>query len=438
MAMSKASLFLAGFFEFPHNRGHHSANSHSGIPMPTRRDILSQLAAAACAGAFLGTVTRSGRAEDKVAGNRNLHQRHDFAFAHQRFTNKRVGRVAFLGGSITEMEGYRPLIARFLTETFPQTKFDFVNAGIASTCSTTGAFRLQTDVLAKGPVDLLIAEFAVNDDQDAHHPQREAMRGMEGLIRQALRANPNMGIVLTHFVNEGMLALLHGGNTPVSIAAHEKVAEHYRVSTVNLAQEAAERIQAGTLTWASYGGVHPGPIGNGLAAEMVNRLLKQAWTKTGDAPTQPLPAPLDDKCYDHGQFLPWEQATITAPWKLSPVDWKTIPGDWRGRFRDIPLLHCEVPGAELTFKFRGTTCGAYILAGPDAGTLETEVDNGGWRKVLLFHDYSGGLHYPRTVILHSDLADGDHQAVIRLAPEPNRNQKGPAARIVQLVQAGMK
>ena len=40
---------------------------------------------------------------------------------------------------------------------------------IASTCSTTGAFRLRDDVLIKGPVDLFFIEFAVNDDQDAGH-----------------------------------------------------------------------------------------------------------------------------------------------------------------------------------------------------------------------------------------------------------------------------
>ena len=37
---------------------------------------------------------------------------------------------------------------------YPQTKFTFINAGISSTCSTTGAFRLVRDVISKGPIDL--------------------------------------------------------------------------------------------------------------------------------------------------------------------------------------------------------------------------------------------------------------------------------------------
>jgi hypothetical protein len=59
-----------------------------------------------------------------------------------------------------------------LQRRFPDTKFTFTDAGLSSTCSTTGAFRLSTDVLSQGPVDLLFIEFAVNDDQDAGHAMR--------------------------------------------------------------------------------------------------------------------------------------------------------------------------------------------------------------------------------------------------------------------------
>lgn len=122
---------------------------------------------------------------------------------------------------------------------------------MASTCSTTGAFRLATDVLDKGPVDLLFIEFAVNDDQDAAHSRQECIRGMEGIVRQCLARNPRMDLVITYFVNPEMLATLRAGKTPLSIAAHEEVAEHYAVSTVNLAREVAGRIVSGRLTWPS-------------------------------------------------------------------------------------------------------------------------------------------------------------------------------------------
>jgi len=58
-------------------------------------------------------------------------------------TNSRIkmerakrARVAFLGGSITQANGWRVFTAEMLRKRFPDTKFDFVNAGIASTDTT--------------------------------------------------------------------------------------------------------------------------------------------------------------------------------------------------------------------------------------------------------------------------------------------------------------
>jgi hypothetical protein len=82
----------------------------------------------------------------------------------------------------------------------------------------------------------------------------------------------------------------------------------------------------------------------------------------------------------------------------------------------------------MTVPFTGKTLGAYVLAGPDAGTLEVSIDAGPFKPVPLKHAYSGGLHYPRTVILAGDLQDAKHTARIRLAP----SDKTTAARIVRL------
>ncbi|NNE94081.1 MAG: SGNH/GDSL hydrolase family protein, partial [Verrucomicrobiales bacterium] len=85
--------------------------------------------------------------------------------------------VAFLGGSITQnTKGHTAMIPAWLEEKYPDTDFTFTNAGLSSTCSTTGAFRLYDHVLEKGGIDLLIVEFAVNDDQDAMHSKEQATR----------------------------------------------------------------------------------------------------------------------------------------------------------------------------------------------------------------------------------------------------------------------
>ncbi|HUP79330.1 MAG TPA: prolyl oligopeptidase family serine peptidase, partial [Pirellula sp.] len=102
-----------------------------------------------------------------------------------KFEQTKLGRVAFLGGSITASNGWRNLVCEDLERRFPDTKFDFVDAGIGSLGSTPGAFRFQRDVLARGPVDLLFEEAAVNDDTNGFSDV-EQVRGMEGIVRQAL------------------------------------------------------------------------------------------------------------------------------------------------------------------------------------------------------------------------------------------------------------
>ena len=76
----------------------------------------------------------------------------------RKFEKERRARVAFLGGSITEMNGWHNMIERQLQQRFPYTQFEWVEAGIASTGTTPGSFRLKHDVLSKGKVDLLLSK----------------------------------------------------------------------------------------------------------------------------------------------------------------------------------------------------------------------------------------------------------------------------------------
>ena len=334
------------------------------------------------------------------------------------------------------MNGYRPMVCDSLTKRFPDTNFTFTAAGISSTCSTTGAFRLSEDVLSKGPVDLFFIEFAVNDDQDAGHARRECIRGMEGILRQAWRHNPNMDIVITHFVNPGMLAQLQAGKTPLSMRAHGDVAAHYHVCTIHLAKEVAERISAGEITWQQFGGTHPKPFGNQICADMIDKLFDQAWSdKLSNGaklvPHQIPKQPLDVLHYGNGRFVDPSTASPKTGWQIKTPDWNALPGGKRSRFTSIPMLCGDRPGAELTLKFSGTAVGAYVVAGPDAAVLEARVDDGAFRSANLYHRFSKGLHYPRTVMLASDLPPGDHVLTLRIAKETK--SEGHAARIMQFV-----
>jgi len=391
--------------------------------------------AAAVVFACCAAEARAGQADRP---HPNVHPRGRLTNSRIRFERGRKGHVAFIGGSITEMNGYRPMIAGFLQKRFPRAKFTFTNAGISSTCSTTGAFRLRRDVLAAGPVDLLLIEFAVNDDQDAGHARTECIRGMEGIVRQVRDHNPNADVIITYFVNPGMLKLLQGGTTPVPIAAHEAVAARYGVPTIHLAKEVAGKIKGGAYDWKQFGGTHPAAFGNRVCAGMIEALLESAWSAPlpNDAKPAPHPMPakpLDPLSYVRGRLIDVKQAKPTSGWQVGVPPWKELKGSCRKRFAKVTMLAADRPGATLRLAFEGTAVGAYVLAGPDAGVLEATIDGGKRRTVDLYHRFSRGLHYPRTVMFDADLEPGKHTLTLRLTAEHNKAATGTAARILHFV-----
>ena len=364
----------------------------------------------------------------------NVLQRGNFDNSRLVFEKEKKGHVAFMGGSITEMNGYRPILWEWLQKRFPKTEFTFTNAGISSTCSTTGAFRLQRDVLDHGPVDLFFVEFAVNDDQDAGHSREAAQRGMEGIIRHLRAHNPNADVVVTYFVNPGMLKQLQEGKQPLPMAAHQEVLDHYGVSAVHLAKELADRIEAGTFTWSKFGGTHPKKPGNQLAADLSASMLEQSWKRPLAKKGVPHPVPeklFNAHSYVKGRFLSPEKAMLAGGWKWSEPEWKKLSGGKRGRYLGKPLLHTEKPGSTATIDFEGSAIGAFVLSGPDAGVLEFEIDGKVKGTVTLGHRYSRGLHYPRSVMFAHDLKPGKHTISLTLSEKGKAEGKTSAARILQ-------
>jgi hypothetical protein len=83
--------------------------------------------------------------------------------------------------------------------------------------------------------------------------------------------------------------------------------------------------------------------------------------------------------------------------------------------------------------FQGPAIGVYVLAGPDAGTLEYSIDGKPFQQADLYHRFSRGLHYPRTVMLDADVGSGDHRLVFRIAEAQHESSTGHAVRILNFV-----
>lgn len=339
-------------------------------------------------------------------------------------------RVAFLGGSITENRGgHSAMVPAWFREAYPGSRVEAVNAGLSSTCSTTGAFRLASDVFAGGPVDLLVVEFAVNDDQDAAHAERECVRGMEGIVRHVRREHPECDIVMVHFVNPGILAKLRAGDSPTSVAAHERVAEHYGVTSVDVAGEVADAVESGRYSWKDYGGTHPGEFGYRVASDLIIKAIGEGVGAA--AKPSGLPGALDESSYDRGRFVEVVEAERTEGWRVGKVGRDLLPeGSIRSNYEPLSVLRGDAAGDGLRLKFEGTAVGAFVLAGPDAGILRASVDGGEPVQVDLFHRYSRGLNYPRSVIFATGLEGGEHTLRLEIAAEKNPGSSGNTASIL--------
>lgn len=349
--------------------------------------------------------------------------------------------VVYLGGSITQnAKGHTSMVSDFLRgmkgPDGDKAEFKFTNAGLSSTCSTSGAFRLESHVLNEGRVDLLIVEFAVNDDQDAGHSFRDCVRGMEGVVRRTRRHNPDAEIVIVHYVNPGMLEMIQKGGAPLTIRAHEKVAEHYRLNSVNVAASVAGAIHRGEYAWKDYGGTHPKAFGYLVASA---RIAHAVLAGLGDgesadsvaAATYALPAPIDEHCYDSGRFIAPGKAKLSGKWTSGKATKELMPvGAVRAQYDGYDAIRAERPGASLALKFTGRAIGAFVLAGPDAGMVETRVDGGDWESHNLYHRHSRGLNYPRSVMFHAGFDRGDHRLELRLAESADDRSKGRAATIL--------
>lgn len=344
-----------------------------------------------------------------------------------RFEKERKGRVAFVGGSITEMNGWKDMIEAQLQQRFPYTEFEFIEAGISSTGTTPGAFRLDNDVLSKGKVDLLFVEAAVNDDTN-HFNATEQVRGMEGEVRHALDVNPMTDIVMLHFIYDPFISLFAQGKCPDVILNHERVANHYLIPSINLAQEISERMQDGEFTWEQFGGTHPSPFGHTFYAAAINRLFDQMWSSPIDKKQlqeKEKPAcPLDEFSYTQGKFIDIRDTKIKKGWKI--VDnWN--PDDNFGKrkgFVNTPMLEANRPGDQLTLAFTGKAIGIFCAAGPSAGILEYSIDGSKFKKLDTYTEWSSALYIPWVYMLETELENKKHTLILRISKDKNTLSQG--------------
>jgi lysophospholipase L1-like esterase len=332
--------------------------------------------------------------------------------SRKQFTEGKSGQVAFLGGSVTTLS-WREKVMRWLEEKFPETEFDFIDAGMSGTPAELGAFRMQEDVFAHGSVDLLFLEFAVNGG---------SLEAMEGIVRHARTLNPDIDIVQMHIAASWFSDSLDGGIAPDVIAVHERVAAHYGNSSIHLYQEIRDRMKAGAFSWTEFApdGVHPTGFGNAVYADIITRFLDAMWSRTGQhAEPVSMPEPLSKYPWDRGTLVSWTKASTISGFN-TVADWlPELNGNLKG---PVSFIAAEAPGAYVAFAFRGAVVGLYSLTGPDSAAVEYRIDGADWRRLDTARDswYPNKWYRLSGFVLSAALEDSEHAITFRTTEDPVR------------------
>ena len=332
--------------------------------------------------------------------------------------------VAYLGGSITAANGWRPKTFAWFKQQYPKAQFTEINAAIGGTGSDLGVFRVGQDVLRHKP-DLLFVEFAVNDGGAA--PER-IQQTMEGIVRQTWKANPLTDICFVYTLAHNQLDDLERGKFQRSASAMEAVADHYGIPSIHFGVEVAKRVKAGQLIFKgevpkqpapnapmifSTDGVHPLPeTGHEIYLQTIVRswpAIRAASAKSG---AHILGAPLRADNWEAAKIVPLTAQMMQGKWeKLDPAK-----NDRARSFQKYmpELWKAQEPGASLSFAFKGRAASIYDLVGPDGGTVAIRFDDKPERTVALIDGYCV-YHRIAKLDIGSDLAaDKVHHVTIQL------------------------
>ncbi len=358
--------------------------------------------------------------------------------------------VAYLGGSITEQSGWRIQSLAHFQSLYSAVRFKEVNAAIGGTGSLLGVFRVERDVLQHRP-DLIFVEFAVNDSSVK---SEEIVRQMEGIVRKTRRQLPNCDLcfVYTLTAADNQLGLLKAGKMSSSASAMERVADYYSIPTIHLGVDVARLEKEGLLQMRAPGvamvqiagkdldrqapmrmttdgkiafaadGVHPyTDTGHRLYTEAIIRSLPALKEAGKKSKLTSLPDPLDIGNLEQARLLNVDEAVMTGPWsRLSAADISqgAISGNAGQLFLDrLPSLWRGEPGAELSFRFKGSLLTMYEVVGPDSGTVEITVD-GRSRKDVRFSPWCT-YHLLSTMWVAAGLdPKREHHVVIKVLAEP--------------------
>ncbi len=375
-------------------------------------------------------------------------------------------KIAYLGGSITEMDGWRRLSREWLAKEYPNAKFTEIHAAIGGTGSDLGVFRFEHDALNLDP-DLLFVEFATNDSGAS---PESIWENFDGIVRKTWRRNPKIDIVFTYTITSSMMGNYRDGFFNQAASAMEYLADHYGIPSIGFGPRVAGEVAAGRLVMSmgevatavpketpdrdrlineelkrqgrilfAKDGVHPALPGHGFYLESI----KAAW-----AAMKELPA------VDHSDRLgtPFYCARLENA-KMVQIERRHLVGDsWKMLDQTDNLQRCfsrrggqfwmaTKPGDGIEFKFKGSECRIYDLLGPDCGQVWLTVDGKRYENMRVrFDSYCTYYRLAGFRCFKGD--DGIHTVKVEIdAKQPDRtliHQRSPKEDVTKPKYDGTK
>ena len=337
--------------------------------------------------------------------------------------------VGFIGGSITQGfsatdpdKCYAARTFGWLKKVFPNTEFDYVNAGIGATDSQFGAARVQEDLLQRLP-DLVFVEFSVNDHSTPHFCET-----YEGLVRQIYGSASAPAMVLIHnvYYDTGKSAAYY----------HAQVGRHYDLPCISIQNSIYPAVAAGRLPAEKITAdfLHPNDLGHELVASVITNFLEKVIHDKTQEPQEIFPAPLTENAYEHCVRLQYFNST---PEKSGFEEDMTPQRDITDIFRNG--WSAGEKGAYLEFTFRGTGAAVQyrrVKDGP-APIATAVVDENPETACVLdgtFDETWGDKMQLTTVAEH--LPYGEHRVRIELT-ETHENDKA-GFYLVSLIVSGVR
>jgi len=355
------------------------------------------------------------------AGDVNV--RSGIANTFKLFDKLEYQQVAFFGGDVLRgKEPYSKAAHTFFREHFKDSNIGYCPYPDQGG-SWYGAFRVARAEPVYGAtvhsaciafIDFCSSDKNVTEKQFGRYSgEQAAIDAYEGIVRGLFSFRNTLDVVFVYTLSPEMLDDFKAGKTPPIIEWAEKVAAFYDIPSVNLAKDAADKINSGVITAQEFfaEGIIPTPQGEAIYAEKMKAFLAaclEARTTEDGLVSRQLAEPISPTNMQYAQIIAYEWGDYPNTWQ----DGQTSPDPYLRH-----TLNAKSSG-EYSLTFKGKRIGMIgTLPGGDGEGVFTlpqySLDGVDWKTVSHRSLRKG----QKTNIWLADIAEGldpDKEHILKL------------------------